>query len=374
MVKIVHSFVLIAAAAAEDGEAMLQVGKVGKHAHALAQTHSTARASRQQQALQMESNFEKLAAEAVRTGDTPSLDTDARKAVNSALDTLEHELENEKTANDALMVGANARCSACNTDREGAFTSKVDPMKSSLEEARNSHAECRATEDPNCGDEKTRCDDQDDFARTAHNARPQCVCDEVDIVNAGTQKVCLEKAVTWGEEYNTALGNKIARCDQAKQAVEEVAQVCDKKQQTFEMAVCNYKVELTMTCETHGSCYAEALTNRETVMTELKLKEASEKIMWKSCKKVRCYLDMLDATKVNQADFDECKRQEADTAHLDVVYPDAPAKEDCDTSSLSTRYDQAGLQAEYDALKPKMLWLESRKGIEDMTPCPTPSN
>ena len=32
-------------------------------------------------------------------------------------------------------------------------------------------------------------------------------------------------------------------------------------------------------------------------MTYLKAKEVSEKVMWKSCKRVRCYLDTLDAKK-----------------------------------------------------------------------------
>jgi len=379
MVKISHSVVLMVAVASEDGEAMLQVGKVGKHAPALAQTGSTVRASRQQQVLQMETNFEKLAAEAVRTGDTPSLGTDARSAVNAALDTLEQELENEKTANDALMVNANNQCSVCNTEREDAFTRSVDgvdALGSTVEETRKQHADCRTLEeDPQCVEEKTTCDDQDEYARKAHNAAPDCVCKNVDTVIAATQQVCLQGAVTWGEQYNTALGNKITDCDQAKQAAEEVAQECDDDQVTFEMAVCLYKESLTMTCESHGVCYAEALDNRETVMTELKLKEASEKIMWKSCQKVRCYLDMLDATKANQADyqadFDKCKIQEAETAHLDVVYPDAPPKEDCDTAPVSTvPGDSAWLKAEYATLAPKAgSWLPSRTGIEVVTPC-----
>ena len=32
-------------------------------------------------------------------------------------------------------------------------------------------------------------------------------------------------------------------------------------------------------------------------MTYLKAKEVSKKVMWKSCKRVRCYLDTLDAKK-----------------------------------------------------------------------------
>jgi len=382
MVKITHSFVLIAAVvASEDGEAMLQVGSVGKHAPALAQTDSMVRASRHQQALQMESNFEKLAAEAVRTGETPSLNIDARSAVNSALETLEHELENEKDANDASMVSANAQCAVCNTEREKAFTDEVDLIKSQVDKARTVHAKCRGTkedpdgsgEDAKCGAEKKTCDDQDEYARDAHTQAPHCVCDEVDTVNAVTQKVCLQGAVTWGEQYNTALGDKITACDNVKQVAEEVAKECDTNQETFEMAVCTYKVKLTLTCESHEGCYKAALDNRETVMKDLKLKEASEKIMWKSCKKVRCYLDMLDATQeAKEQNFEACKQLEPDTDHLNVVYEEAPPEEDCDTDSVSTvPGDPAWLEVEYGELAPKQDWLPSRTGIEDVTPCAT---
>jgi len=364
MVKISNSFVLIAALrAAEDGDAMLQVVK---QAPALAQTASAVRASRHQQAHQMESNFEKLAAEAVRTGETPSLGADVRTAVNSALQTLEDELKMEKDANDAEMDGAISQFAACNSKREKSFID-VDGMKLIMEQAKDKHAECRGTEDPNCGDEKTNCDDQDEYARDAHDAGPHCVCEAFG--TAGTQKVCLDRAVKWGAEYNTALGKKITACDGAREVADEVAQVCDRDQVTFEMAVCSYKVELTATCEGHSACYEAAVSNRATVMVNVKLKEASEKIMWKSCQKVRCYLDMLDATEASSpVEFTKCQEQDADTTHLDIIYPDSPEMAVCETTPVIT--DPDWLEAEYAKLKPTKIWLPKRKGIENAAPCP----
>jgi len=366
MVKISHSFVLIAAVhAAEDGDAMLQVGK---HAPALAQTASTARASRHQQALQMESNFEKLAAEAVRTGETPSLGAGARSAVDSALETLEDELKKEKIANDEEMDGAIAKFAVCDSAREHSFTT-VDGRKSMVEQTRIKHAECRGTEDPNCGEEKTTCDDQDNYAKEAHDAGPECVCEA--FTTAGTQKVCLERAVTWGAEYNTALGNKIKACDGAIKVASEVAEVCDLDQRAYEMAVCQYKTSLTLTCESHSACYEDAVSNRDTVMGTVKQKEESEKIMWKSCEKVKCYLEMLDASQVSQQGFNKCKQQDADTKHLDIIYPDAPEMEVCDTDPVRTvPGDPAWFQAQYASLAPTFPWKPIRHGIEDVTPCP----
>jgi len=372
MVKLYHSFVLLSAVdALEDVEAMLQVGNVRKHAPALAQTDSTVRASRHQQALQMESNFEKLAAEAVRTGQTPSLGTEALNAVNAALTTLEDELKTEKIANDAAMVGANDQCANCNQQQKAAFDKEVgvEAMKSAVEQARDKHAKCRHTEDPNCGDEKTKCDEQDSYAKQAHGAGPHCPCEAFS--TAETQKHCLEQAVVWGTTYNTELGDKITACDGAKEVAEKVAKVCDHDQTTFEMAFCSYEVSLTTTCQIHSTCYEDAVLNRGIVMANLKTKEASEKIMWKSCKKVRCYLDMLDATQVTQEGFNACKQQEDDTGHLDVVYPDAPAKEVCDTTPVTTvPGDKAWDEAEYAKLAPKQSWLKTRNGLEKVTPCP----
>jgi len=374
MVKICHSFVLIATAhASDDGEAMLQVGK---HAPMLAQIDSAVGASRHQQALQMESKFEKLAAEAVRTGATPSLDKNVRVAVNSAMETLEGELVIEKEANDALMVAANDQCAKCNQETNDRFSNKVDAFKSGMEEARSKHAVCRVGdqednmgEDKTCGDEKTTCDDQDTYAEEAHDAGPHCTCEE-KLSAAAAEKVCLQKAVDWGAEFNTELGVKITACDGAKEVATQIAEECDRDQRLFEVAFCSYEVSLTTTCQSHSACYDAAVLNRGIEMTNLKLKEASEKIMWKSCKKVRCYLDMLDADVVDQQGFDDCKQLKTDTSHLDVVYPAAPAKEDCDTTDV-TKYpgDPAWLQEEYAKLAPKKEWLPKRKGIENVLPC-----
>jgi len=365
MVKVCHSFILFSAAhALDDAEAMLQVGKF--------EAHSDSQSGRVQQAIQMESNFEKLAAEAVRTGETPSFTTEARSAVNSALDTLEAELKKEKIANDAEMVGANAQCAACNTAQKDAFTKKgagVNAFASRVEKARSKHASCRATEDPNCGDEKKTCVDQDQYAEMAHSAGPQCPCKDYDTADA--MKGCLQKALDWGNKFNTELGDKIKACGRAKKVAKNIAKKCDKDQTKFEMAFCSYEVLITTTCEAHSTCYESAVQNRGVVMSNTKTKEASEKIMWKSCKKVRCYLDMLNATQISQGGFDKCKKQEADVKHLAVTYDPAPAKVDCDSSPVKTVPGDADwLKAEYAKLAPKKSWLPKRKGIEKVSPCP----
>jgi len=289
------------------------------------------------------------------------------------LETLEDELKKEKIANDAEMVGANAQCAECNKEQKDAFNSQagVDALRSVMEQARTQHAGCRGTEDPNCGDEKEKCIDQDNYAQRAHGAGPQCSCNKDD--TADIVKVCLQEAEEWGKEYNTALGNKITACNKSAEVAKNVAKVCDQNQKQFEMAFCSYEVSLSTTCQIHHACYEAAVRNRGMVMTNVKTKEASEKIMWKSSKKVRCFLDMLDASKVSQKGFDLCKQQKTDTSHLDVVYPAAPAKADCDTTPVGTLPgDAAWLKAEYARLAPNKSWLPTRKGIEHVTPCPRP--
>jgi len=100
----------------------------------------------------------------------------------------------------------------------------------------------------------------------------------------------------------------------------------------------------------------------------VKLKEASEKIMWKSCQKVRCYLDMLDATEEStQVEFTKCQEQDANTTHLDIIYLDSPEMADCETTAVIT--DPDWVEAEYAKLQPTKIWLPKRKGIEHVTPC-----
>jgi len=369
MVKICHSFVLFSAAAAiDDAEAMMQLVQLGTDQ--ARSTESTVRVRRQQQALEMESNFEKLAAEAVRSGETPSLGVEARTAVNSALTTLETELSNEHLANEDTIVQANLACAQCNSDMGEAFTKRggVNGFKEMVSEARTKHVTCRASEDSNSGDEKQKCDSQDDYAKTAAGAAPHCPCETY--TTADSMKVCLQKAGDWGLQYNAELGKKIAKCGTATETAGLTESQCDKDQTSFESGFCQYEVSLTSACQSHNDCYNHAKSNRVDAKASTMAKEKSEKVMWKSVKKVRCYLDMLDATKVTQDKYNDCKKLQIDTAHLSVEYPEPVDEAECDKTSVNTLPgDPEWKLAEYHGLTPKNVWLDGRNGIKQVTPC-----
>jgi len=151
MVKVYqYSWVVLAAASGrEDGEAMLQVSKHDATLPALAQTAAkTAHSSSYKQALQMEAQFEKLAVEAVRTGETPSMDSAIREAVNTALNALENELKTEKIANDDTFLAANDAVARCNKNLDHAFSRPggVSEIQTLMSTEQSSHSTCRGEE------------------------------------------------------------------------------------------------------------------------------------------------------------------------------------------------------------------------------------
>jgi len=212
----------------------------------------------------------------------------------------------------------------------------------------------------------------DSTAQTGHNGRPNCPCDVA--FSPSSMNSCLQSAGDWFNLYKTDLGNKIAAYNSSVTKASEKAKTCDADQGAFEMAFCEYEVLLSATCSTQSACITLQTSNRGTAKTNMQAKVASEKLMSKSCKKVRCYLDMLNATKVSQSGFDTCKSLVTDTSSLDITYPDAPAAVACDVSPVATKPgNDAWKVTEYDSLAPSQIWLSGFEGIKPVTACSEPA-
>jgi len=374
MVK-VHQYswvVLAAASVREDGEAMLQVSKFDVTGPALAQTAATtALASRYEQALQMEAQFEKLTAEAVRTGETPSMGPKIREGVDTALTTLEQELKAEKISNDDTFKAANDAVAQCNRNLDKAFsrTGGVNDFMNLVSTAKGSHYTCRGKEDEERSDEKTQCDSRDTYAQSSHDAGPKCPCGE--LTTAASEKQCLQETLNWGERYNTELGNRITKCTASAQKAAVTAQKCDVDQSSFETAFCEYDIVLTGACSAKTDCYKLAMIERGKVQKDLQVKETSEKIMWKSVKKVSCYLDMLDATKVTPDGFEKCKSLDSSTTHLDLVFLPAVDEAMCELVPAKPGQEvwATGELSGYASLPTTQKWIEGFEGLKSVTPC-----
>jgi hypothetical protein len=351
---------------------MLQVSKLDATGPALAQAAArTAHANSYEQALHMEAQFEKLAVEAVRAGETPSMDSAIREAVNTALTTLEEELKTEKIANDDTFKAANGAVAQCNANMDKAFSRPlgVNGMKKVAFRAQSSHSSCRGIEDEERRDEKTNCDSRDTYAQSSHDAAPKCTCEGWK--GAAVEKQCLEAALNWGEKYNTELGNKITKCAASVAKAAATAQKCDADQSSFEMAFCAYDIELTGACSAKTDCYKLQMINRDRIQKELKVKEASEKIMWKSVKKVGCYLDMLDASTVTEDEYAKCKSLDSSTTHLDLLFPPAVDEAVCELVPAKPGEEAwaTGELSGYASLPTAQNWLQGFEGLKSVTSC-----
>jgi len=370
MVKICRSMLLFSSASAlEDAEAMLQVGK----GPALVQTAQTGRSSSSHQAFEMEYKFEKLAEDAVRSGDTPSLGAEALEAVNAALDVLETQLsQEEKTANEGDVSRANDAVKQCNAHLDTAMTDILAPggFKQTMMEAKSTHSTCRSLEDEHRRKEKQDCDEKDRIADQSHSESPKCACEGFDEAKKTLQ--CVRRAEEWGEKFYTQLDTQIKECDAIASTAAETATTCDADQRRFEVAFCGYDVKVSAACSAKESCYELQKKNFEQVVVDTKLKVAAEKIMWKSVKKVRCYIDLLDATsQVSQEKYDTCKGLDIDTDLLNIDYPNLDPEGVCELVAARPG-DEAwavGDLSGYASLPEPRDWLADFHGVESVTSC-----
>jgi len=301
MVKSYSSLILFSAVSAhEDAEAMLQVGTL----------NSVALESSYKQALDMEARFQKLAADAVRSGETPSLPVAALEAVKEALATLESEIKVEKVANDHSWSQAIQALKQCDELMNLAFMKPggVNDYSKSVTDARDTHATCRGIEDKQRGDEKIACEAQDELAEDA-NTSPLKTTNNYDCVQAEPSapvgdvkafKNYLQAMTDWGKEFNDPLAAKIEVCKTKAMAADESAKQCDVHQSGFEVDFCEYEVVLSATCAAQTKCYEAQMRNLVQVKKDVQAKEKSEKIMWKSTQKVRCFVGMLNKETVSQ--------------------------------------------------------------------------
>jgi len=361
---------LSSASALEDAEAMLQVGK----GPGLVQTAQTAGASSNHQAFEMEFKFEKLAEDAVRSGDTPSLGAEALEAVNAALKVLETQLsQEEKTANQGDVSRANDAVKQCNAHLDTAMTDILAPggFKQTMMEAKSTHSTCRSLEDEHRRKEKQDCDERDRIADQSHSDSPNCACPSEGFTDAKKTHQCVKRAEQWGQKFYTQLDTQIKECDAIAATAAETATTCDVDQRRFEVAFCGYDVKVSATCSAKESCYELQKKNFEQVVVDTKLKVAAEKIMWKSVKKVRCYIDLLDASQVKQEKYDKCKGLDIDTDLLNIDYPDLDPEAVCELVAARPG-DEAwavGDLSGYASLPVPQNWLADFHGLESVTSC-----
>jgi flagellar motility protein MotE (MotC chaperone) len=158
----------------------------------------------------------------------------------------------------------------------------------------------------------------------------------VSINDASKTPQAMKEAITRNYEfYNTAYPefvNKKGACDDAKAAAEAQLAECDADEAVIEEFYCKMKQGRDDACEKYQTCYDE---KSEDMVKHIEQVQKLEEKVKEHFKEMSCFGGSFGEENKN---VDECDLDEYSTNHLDVNYPQTPAKSLCVTL-MNTRRD-----------------------------------
>jgi hypothetical protein len=255
----------------------------------------------------------------------------------------------------------------CGTDTETAHTKAggIDAIATVVNSARTSHNDCRTTEATLKVDETTKCNDFDTYV--ANLVMPSCSCETASSLGSSGFKSCVEKVRTWSSNANSTWTAKSKLCTDATSVHSVKRSSCNTAQGTFESDFCSYEIALTSACSTQESCRSTQIALRDTAHASVKVSESAIKAEYESAKRVKCILDVLnatdDASKKNM--LSTCVSATVETGHLDLTYDAVPDAASCSTTPVDTKPCEASWEtAEFNGKS----WLTNAP-LETCVPC-----
>jgi hypothetical protein len=229
------------------------------------------------------------------------------------------------------QIGVNlAAINTCNKNGVDTQQKIASSTEVSVGSARSTHTACRTEEKNKKSTKEGRCKELDDFLNGI--AVPQSM-------PKGKERGEMVPYVQKMSSYFCPKGPTVTKLDKAcKTAEKEHAEhkaSCDKNQAAFEMAFCQWRMQITDTCTTLDQCYNGALTLHNKFVADTKVLEKKWKIEYSSLKKIVCYTDVwLTDNKVSAGNLQKCHSTTVDTSPMDIAYPEIPAQAQCVTTKV----------------------------------------
>jgi hypothetical protein len=96
-----------------------------------------------------------------------------------------------------------------------------------------------------------------------------------------------------------------------------------------------YAATMTHICDNFNSCWDAAWSEWEQLRDHTKNLEATQKLIWKSLKKVSCYVEKIKLNNPSAADIQACVSEDPDTSPLNITY-EPPTQDACDICDVKS--------------------------------------
>lgn len=216
--------------------------------------------------------------------------------VQKVIEDMEGELGEQKQLNTNIMGSHTQAIEKCNTDRDAALNGPVFGLKGEMQGARGVHSDCRGAEDSAITSMESQCSKFDKLDKCGHEQNWFAALAEGE-QGTGTLDAVVKQAVS---------------CKAGIAATSGKSAECDRTQDVFKEAFCNYASELQDTCDAHNDCYTAQTSNWDAASTSITQLEKEQKVIYRVMQRIRCYLDLLFGAEngskpPSQADIEKCQ-------------------------------------------------------------------
>lgn len=231
--------------------------------------------------------------------------------VKDVLQDMENELTEQQELNTGIMGNHTQSIINCNSARDALLTGEVTNLKNAMTGARSTHSTCRSNEDSTIADMESQCTTFDDIVKCDHDYDWfAAIADDNGDSGAGSLSATIGQA---------------GRCRNGIAATSRKAAECDRNQDDFRSAWCDYQAKLKETCDSHDTCYNGATDNWNLAESTILQLEKEQKTIFRMLGRIRCYLNLLfgasdKTTPPSNDDIATCQSTSVTDTPLDVTY------------------------------------------------------
>ncbi|CAE7229411.1 MEP1 [Symbiodinium sp. CCMP2592] len=256
-------------------------------------------------------------------------------------------------ADEQLLLDLAEGFAQCNSDLS-ARQLQSQNLSTLVRGASSSHDGCRTLEQTLSGQNGT---DWLTYLNKGNEALPQdvkdCMQAYLDGYNPQTAEhlqVMIDCAATISSFFASFEPSMVTLKDtyfSSLHAVNNRSEECRVEQSTLESHFCEYRQQLTDSCDAIDTCYQNVNQTWLQLLATIAASDSRREASYTAAKKVICYIQLLQSN-LTQAAVQACQDLVVDTSGLAVHIPDPAAKQVCDSSPVADfPCETAWVQSEY---------------------------
>ena len=320
---------------------------------------------------------QKLAEQDAKGGnETFALSSETQAVLDTVLTNMEallDEVNASHVTDEQLLVDAANNFVQCNT-RLAQRQALSNALSASVATAGQAHDSCRTTEQSLAEANTTAFTAYQDYGKASLS--PEVLACMANFVNGASNYIhpetqdhlqnistCAATIAAGASAFSDQMTLLRDAWLSSLSALDNQSEQCRVNQSTLESRVCEYRRQLTDSCQTLDECIASANTTFQELRVSIAASDERRVQAFISTQKVICYVNVLKSNLTHPA-VQACQDLVVDTSPIDVTEPTPAEPDNCDTSPVTEfPCTTAWLQANYYS----KTWYTGNTSVEPDT-------